>query len=191
MQNKTCTKCGVIKSIEEFSNKGGSIYNFSSIGESINWDPKKNTCKDCDAAYAREFRKINPGYRGSGKNKKYPKEYRLLLSAIRTRLNTCCSNFRRRNNGICDSDLDDDYLFDLFQKQKGLCVYTGIPLKIIKAHPASLSLDKIEPNKGYIKGNVQWVCWAVNRAKGDLTESEFLKMCKVITTRCNDYPVKE
>ena len=190
MQEKTCTSCGETKPIDAFSNKGAGSNNFASFNKDT-WDPKKPTCKDCNAAYAREYRRKNPGYRGSDKIKKYPKEHRLLISAIRKRLNVCKSTFRKRNDGKCESDLDADYLYDLYKKQNGLCVYTGVKLGLKKNHPSALSIDKIIPANGYIKGNVQWVCWAVNRAKGDLAESEFLKMCRVITARCNDYPKRE
>lgn len=186
---RTCTKCGTTKPENQFSNKGRGKNNFASFGE--NWDPKKNTCKACDAAYARKFRENNPGYRGSGKNKKYPEEDRLLISAIRRRLNVCKATYRKRNDGVCESDLTDDYLYDLYKKQNGLCIYTGTKMLLKKGHPATISIDKIVPDKGYVQGNVQWICWAVNRAKGDLKESEFLRMCKVITERCNDYPARE
>ena len=191
MQEKTCTKCGKTKPVTEFSKRGikKSGTNFSSY--SIGWDVWKNTCKDCDAEYARNFRKENPGYRGSGKLTKYPKEERLLISAIRARLNMCKITFRKRNGGKCESDLDADYLYELYKKQEGRCVYTGVKLGLKKGHPATISIDKIVPAKGYVRGNVQWVCWAVNRAKGDLTEATFLKMCKTITERCNDYPERE
>ena len=42
------------------------------------------------------------------------------------------------------------------------------------------SVDCIEPTLGYVKGNVQWVSWKVNRAKGDLSNEEFLNMCKAV-----------
>lgn len=184
MSEKTCTKCGTTKPITAFSNKKGGKNNFAANNGA--WDGKKSSCKECDAIYAREFRKKNPGYRGSGKNSKYPEEDRLLISAIRRRLNVCKVTYRKRNGGICESDLTDGYLYNLYKKQAGLCVYTGTKMLLIKGHPATISIDKIVPAKGYVQGNVQWICWAANRAKGDLKESDFLQMCKVITERCND-----
>jgi hypothetical protein len=184
MDEKTCTKCLETKPISEFSKKGKGNNNFRAMNVD-NWSSLKPTCKACDAAYAREFRKKNPGYQGSGKNSKYPKEERMLISAIRARLNVCMNNQRKRGKQF-ETDVTDDYLYDLFQKQNGLCKYSGIPLKIQTKHLATLSLDKIVPEKGYMKGNVQWVCWAVNRAKGELDEKEFIQMCRMIAERCND-----
>jgi hypothetical protein len=187
MTEKVCNKCQLPKPIEEFSNRGIGSNNFRARKADY-WDPKKNTCKACDAEYAREFRKKNPGYRGSGKNKN--SDNRFLMSAIRARINVCLCNQRKRGK-ISETDLTDEYLYDLFQQQDGKCRYSGEPMVIDTKHLLTLSLDKIIPDLGYMKGNVQWVCWAVNRAKGELKESDFLAMCRLITERCNDHPVRE
>lgn len=191
MQEKTCSRCGKTKPVTEFSKQGVAKSDTNFASQSLGWDYWKYTCKACDAEYAREYRRKNPGYRGSGKLTKYPKEDRLLISAIRTRLTMCKSTFKKRNGGVCESDLDADYLYDLYKKQEGRCVYTGVKLGLKKGHAATISIDKIIPAKGYVRGNVQWVCWAVNRAKGDLDEKVFLNMCRIITERCNDYPARE
>ena len=182
MNENICTKCNTLKPIDEFSNKGHGKNNFRPGKNS-----KKNTCKACDAEYAREFRKKNPGYRGSGKNNKYPKEDRLLISAIRARFNVCMANQRKRNKQL-ETDIDTDYLYALFKQQNGKCRYSGYLMIIGTKHLFTLSLDKIIPTKGYIKGNVQWVCWAVNRAKGELVESVFLDMCRSVTERATTIP---
>lgn len=190
MNEKTCTKCNETKPLDQFSKKSPGKNNFRAMNAESYWGNLKSTCKSCDAAYAREFRKKNPGYRGSGKNSKYPPEDKLLISAIRTRFNVCMNNQRKRGKQA-ETDLTTDDLYQLYKEQQGLCKYSGIPLKIETKHLATLSLDKIIPEKGYIKGNVQWLCWAVNRAKGELPEEDFLKMCRIITERCNDYPERE
>lgn len=190
MQEKICIKCNTLKPLKDFSNRGKGKNNFAAT-DAAYWNEKKSTCKDCDAEYAREFRRINPGYRGSGKNTRYPQEERMIISAIRLRLNVCKSTFRKRNSGVCESDLTEDYLYDLYKQQEGNCYYSGTKMRTEKKHPETLSIDKIVPKLGYVKGNVQWVCWAVNRAKGDMTERDFLSMCRAITGRRNDHPARE
>ncbi len=70
--------------------------------------------------------------------------------------------------------LDD--LKDQWDKQSGVCPYTGIKLNIstytkIKKDPIrSASLDRIESNKGYIKGNIRWVSRSVNWMKNEMTD---------------------
>lgn len=40
------------------------------------------------------------------------------------------------------------------------------------------SLDRIDPNKGYVKGNVMWLSWKANRLKSDATHQDLLTLCK-------------
>jgi hypothetical protein len=42
------------------------------------------------------------------------------------------------------------------------------------------SLDRVEPLKGYTKGNVVWVRWCCNMAKGTLSVSDFIEMCRAV-----------
>jgi len=49
----------------------------------------------------------------------------------------------------------------------------------------SLSIDKIDPNKGYEVGNVQFVCFAANMMKGELSLSELKKFCQAIIKNNN------
>ena len=147
----------------------------------------KTQCKNCDAAYAKQWRKKHTNYVGSGKITKYGKD-RLLMSAIGSRLIDARSRAKKKQQLI---NIDKDYLLILIKQQNMLCAISGMPLDIKANTLNSLSLDKIIPNKGYVQGNVQWLCWAVNRAKGELSTEDFINMCRVITVRCNDYPEKE
>jgi len=187
MSLRTCSKCNQEKLLEYFSKKGLGKTNFKAYMPAPSMmDERKKTCKVCDAAYAREFRKANKNYRGSGITKKYPISERLTVSAIGARL----ADARSRNQqgfAFVDPELNRDWLYALFISQEGKCALSGVLLRIEKKHPISLSLDQIVPSKGYIKGNLQWVAWAINRAKGDMSTDMFLDMCKKVTERCNDY----
>jgi hypothetical protein len=53
----------------------------------------------------------------------------------------------------------------LWEKQKGLCALTGIPMtyKFYEGRVnTNLSVDRIDSAKGYSKDNVQLVCMAAN-----------------------------
>ena len=39
------------------------------------------------------------------------------------------------------------------------------------------SIDRIDSSKGYVSGNVMFVCWGVNYMKQDLSLYQFKKMC--------------
>ncbi len=184
--SKVCRTCKKIKQETDFSiaTSGKEGNNFR-----VRKYTMKTQCKTCDATYARAFRKRNKNYIGSGKLIKYKKD-RALMSAIRSR----CADAKSRSikhKHIIPYTLTADKMLQLFKKQKGKCAYTQQTLQITTQHLGTLSIDKIKPKLGYVINNVQWVCWAVNRAKGEMSHKMFINMCRTITEKCNDYPVKE
>lgn len=74
-------------------------------------------------------------------------------------------------------------MWSLFLEQKGQCAITGFPIKLsrnTKREKPTASLDRIDPSKGYINGNCQWVHKTVNLCKHTLTNEEFINLCKMI-----------
>lgn len=79
--------------------------------------------------------------------------------------------------------IDSKYLDELWHSQKGRCAYTNQKLTLPKKHndrDYTASVDRIDSTKGYIEGNVQFVCRAVNLMKNQFTHSFFLDMCKKV-----------
>jgi hypothetical protein len=177
MNSKTCSVCKTDKPIDQFPVINTETSNY---GDSQRQRPThENRCRPCKAAYARAWRSKAPtNYRGSGKLKNVPLKDRLLMSAISQRLQDAKARSFKYNHP--EPDVDREYLYELFQQQEGKCALSGAILKIEKRAVTCLSLDKIDPEKGYVKGNVQWVAWAVNRAKGDMATDVFLDMCKQV-----------
>jgi len=99
-----------------------------------------------------------------------------------------------------------EYCWELFQKQKGKCALTGEDIWLrpkdktstvtcIKNGNRNLdyskfnaSLDRIDSSKGYIEENVQWVKREVNIMKMDLSQEEFIEICKKVTNHVNQQP---
>ncbi len=79
-------------------------------------------------------------------------------------------------------NLDNEFLINLFNKQCGKCIYSGINLNLNKTDKLerTASLDRIDSSKGYIKGNVQWVHKDVNKMKMEHSEEKFLKWIEII-----------
>jgi hypothetical protein len=79
-------------------------------------------------------------------------------------------------------DIDEAYLQSVWT---GKCAITGVPIytksRKIKA-PDTASLDRIDSSLGYIKGNVQFVAYAVNLAKNDFTQDVITQFFKSIRT---------
>jgi hypothetical protein len=61
------------------------------------------------------------------------------------------------------------------------CYYSGIDLTWEPNELNTVSLDRIDNTKGYIKDNIVLTTWNINCAKNDLTKEEFLNMCKNVT----------
>jgi len=88
--------------------------------------------------------------------------------------------YRAKKEGY-KSDLTIDYLLDIFPEDFK-CPALGIKMEWgnKKGTRTSPSLDKIMPNKGYMKGNVAWVSLKANSIKSDATLEEIEKVAKWI-----------
>lgn len=86
-------------------------------------------------------------------------------------------------------NLTIEYLNNLFLKQNRKCAYSNRDLIFTKYNESSMttaSLDRIDSNKGYIEGNVQWVYKVINYMKSNLPHEEFISICKEIAICQNE-----
>lgn len=78
-------------------------------------------------------------------------------------------------------------LLDKWKEQKGICVYSGVPLRLVEKDSgwinSTASLDRIDSDIGYIKGNIQWVHKRINIMKSDMSHGEFQLWCKLVYER--------
>lgn len=87
-------------------------------------------------------------------------------------------NAKRRTN--LNKDIDVKFLKDLWDSQQGCCAVTGLKLehrylswmKNQRKSPYQASLDRIDNNKGYIRGNVRFVCLMYNYARNNFSDKE-------------------
>ena len=75
-----------------------------------------------------------------------------------------------------------------WDKQKGLCVYSGRAMDLQKStneksklHTDTASLDRIIPSKGYCKHNIQWVCIMAQYAKNIFDENDLITFCEDVS----------
>jgi hypothetical protein len=182
---KTCKTCKEEKPLTSFgqdkARSGNMVY--------------KPYCKDCRAAKTRKEREANTVRTCTCCSS----VYKVLGGGAKQNLKLCQSCYptyrtayslwhaclsRAKSKGL-DFDLDVNYLHQTIAK--GVCAKTGQTFEI-KAKgrnfkdrsPFTPSVDKIDPNKGYTKENVQIVCWWYNLAKSTFTDEEVLKLCKSV-----------
>lgn len=97
------------------------------------------------------------------------------LSPFRYYINNCKRNSRKR--GI-EFNLTVEYIQRLWKHQKGICPYLRIEMfldavgHVRHTSPCSASLDRIDSNRGYIEGNVEWICLFVNLGKNGFSKEQ-------------------
>lgn len=74
-------------------------------------------------------------------------------------------------------DISAQDIYDLYIKQDKKCALSGIEIGF---EPKTASLDRIDPNKGYIKNNIQWVHKDVNRMKNIFSQERFIEVCSLV-----------
>lgn len=96
-------------------------------------------------------------------------------------------NKRRKKNPDFEYSISMKQGWEQFEKQEGKCAYTKLPLSFPKqgALGGTASLDRIDSSRGYIEGNIQWVHTDINNMKSDMTQEQFINLCKLVITNIN------
>lgn len=76
-----------------------------------------------------------------------------------------------------------------FDRQKGLCYYSKIPMEKKTNSTYGISVDRIIPANGYVPENIALCCYIINVMKLDMSYEVFLNMCKKIVK--NQLPIKK
>jgi hypothetical protein len=94
----------------------------------------------------------------------------ILKGSIRDKIGTNVSHARTRaNRDNVPFDIDVEYMYGLIPRD-GLCPILKQPM--VSNTRYTMSIDKIIPEKGYTKGNVQIISMRANQMKNDATASE-------------------
>lgn len=77
-------------------------------------------------------------------------------------------------------NISAEYLQTLWEKQNHKCAYTGIemilPTYKYIVSPRKASLDRIDSSKGYVEGNVEFVCVFINLGKNGFNKQEIINL---------------
>lgn len=160
--NKTTRFCTVCK--KEFPKTKDFFTTFVSTRDGEVFQTK---CKKCEKTYIQE-RNSTPEHSFKG-----------ILKKI-------ISDDKRIKKGF---DLDLSFLLELWKKQNHKCVISGIEMTTLKGkgvyYFSNVSVDKIIPELGYIKTNVQLVCSWANTAKSNLSVDDFENMISLTYNNIN------
>ncbi len=180
---KQCTKCGGI----------GPFYQ----GETS----QSTRCKDCtkktiydhrkktNYASNKKYLKTKSGkvirqriiykYNNSkrGKEQQYANRILNIKNFLSHKLSIMKCKSRTKNKQI---NLDLKYLTDMYTNQNGKCKISNIQMTIKHNDLCSISIDRIDSSNGYIKGNIQLVCRAINLAKQHLPNQAIIDFVRKI-----------
>lgn len=163
---KTCGQCGTEKLLSEFHKDKTKKFGVSS------------TCKICAKKISKDYYYKNSDHikrRVTCYSETYvPKHSR----EIDSRLKNLCTKARGRTK---EFTLIDQDLLDLWENQNGQCAYTKLPLLATANQFNTVSLDRIDSSKGYVVGNIQLVCAAINKMKQEYTEDLFMLLSHLVT----------
>ena len=128
---------------------------------------KHNQCKQCLAQYA--IARVN--------NNRHC-FFLSILNGARQNTRTRLEN-GRTEAGECTIDVQ--HIHDLYEKQQGKCYYTNIPMVLQTKSDWKCSLERLDPNKGYIEGNVALVVFEMN-VKHQWSKEKFAIFIKKLHT---------
>ena len=192
---RTCCVCHVAKELTEF-------YAWKRSADKLTYD-----CKDCvrkrqRSYYHRPERRVV--------EKAYRKRYEKLPHVVAKRMTPeakAAGKIRRatwtsnpsgravemlgavRGRSVLkgyDFDLDVSDIYPILIS--GKCEITGIPFEFTRAKgnkmgPWSPSIDRIDSRKGYIKGNIQVVVWALNAARNSWGDEVLNTLVQALSKR--------
>jgi len=98
------------------------------------------------------------------------------------------SIFNRKSKGIRNiaaewienKDALKDYLKWLYKEQGGKCALSGQEMTFERYCENVVSVDRIDSNRGYVKGNIHLTTWWANKMKMDLTLDDFKRKVQVL-----------
>jgi hypothetical protein len=163
---KTCGQCGASKSVSEFHKDKTKKFG---VG---------NTCKVCAKSISKDYYYKNSEHikrRVTCYSESYVPRYN---REIDSRLKNLCTKAKGRTK---EFSLVDQDVLDLWEKQNGQCAYTKLPLLATANQFNTVSLDRVDSSKGYVVGNVQLVCAAINKMKQEYTEELFVLLSHLVT----------
>jgi hypothetical protein len=148
--------------------------------------PYTSYCKSCINLWSKErLLKLTPEEKAIRLEHRRNYQYTSYKSFFKSSLITIKSRAKIKNIpfDICLQDL-----LELAEKQNYKCAISGEPLSFkasSKNHANkkfTASVDRIIPELGYIKTNIQLLIFQVNWMKSNLSISELYDMCKKIIT---------
>ena len=163
-KKKICTKCREDKPLSAFYYHNQRKWYMES-------------CKECNSATCLKYQQTS-GYRERPEYVFYQRAYGMVRTAKSKGLLTdTCTELK-------------EHLLELWERQGGRCFYTNEPMPMT-GYPAveAMTVDRVVPAKGYVRGNLVLCRSIVNRMKQEMPWKDLVKLCRSVID--NEERVKE
>jgi len=199
-QTKKCGRCKIVKTLISFHKHKGHKFDhddickscLSEIGKNLSFERTTNDkkCGQChEVKNCTDFHTYTRSRDGLNricntcKKLNHDKKINTLEGHVKNILRYTKSHSKKikREFNIIYEDV-----INLYEKQNGLCAISKIKMTYNhisdnESHDIeNLSIDRIDPKKGYTKDNIQLVCVIVNRMKLDLEVNMFYQLCALV-----------
>lgn len=160
---KHCYRCDQWKAVSEFYPEKKSSTGL------------RARCKACDIAV------INESHNNS-------LDRALRNLAIKNKSNGKAGS-KRRQKFTENSCVNPEFLTGLWVTQDGRCAVTDVPMTHVQGAGrriwTNVTVDRIDPDVGYVEGNVRLVCKAVNYMKNAMSDAEMFQWAALILNAKN------
>lgn len=138
-------------------------------------DGRHTMCITCVRGHQRAAYPMWRAEHGDAANAASRRDY---LNSPRQVLRIAATNAVRR--APSDDPVDGRFLYDLWIRQRGRCALSGIVMTWGSGRrmpmATSISIDRIDRNRGYEKSNVRLLCNAINNFRGAMSDAELRTM---------------
>lgn len=100
-----------------------------------------------------------------------------LDNIFKAKIGNCIHICKTRQGNRANMNLDIEYLNNLYQEQKGLCYISKINLSLKVHSNFKISIERIDENNGYVKGNIKFICIEFQNGSHQWTPSKFNDFC--------------
>jgi 3-polyprenyl-4-hydroxybenzoate decarboxylase len=134
-----------------------------------------NRCKACEQAHRKARRTAHPELRAKAvESTRIWRASNLLGKRIHHARARAHSKKMKFN-------INRRYIEQLWEEQGGLCYYTGLPMtRTPDDRNNSVSLDRVDSTKGYVRGNIVLCRSAINFMKRHHGLNHFVELCKQV-----------
>ncbi len=97
---------------------------------------------------------------------------------FKSKIHNCINICKTRTGNRANMNLDEKFLMDLYNEQKGLCYISKIPLSLKIHSNFRISIERLNENNGYVKDNVKLICLEFQNGQIQWTPQKFDTFCK-------------